>query len=131
MALNTNEKGNIGLLKVIEDLYNRNCHVFLPFDDYSPIDLVAITNSGKVLRLQVKYRQPMSSVIEERYELLASSVVNGVKIPINKNLIDGWALYMPNKNKVKYIPISSIGDKKSMRIDPNMEYGNIFGEDSQ
>ncbi len=129
--MNCNSKGNFGLLKVVEDLYKRNFNVFLPFDDYSPVDLIALNNKGRILRLQVKYREPISRILEERYELPASSTINGVKTPINRDLIDGWALYMSRQNDIKYIPVNAMMDKKSLNINPGKDYGNIFGEDSQ
>ena len=36
--MNVNEKGNLGLLKVITDLYSKGFTCFTPFDDYNPVD---------------------------------------------------------------------------------------------
>ena len=107
--MNVNEKGNIGLIKVIADLYNKGYHCFTPFDDYSPVDCIALTSDGKAFRLQVKYRSPGRG---DRYEIYASSVVNGKGIAINRELIDGWAIYLSDIDKVVYMPISIMDGKK-------------------
>lgn len=106
--MNVNEKGHIGLLKVITDLYARGLHCYTPFDDYSPVDLIALDDNGKVTRIQVKYRSPDKY---GRYEISARSVVNGKSKPINKNMIDRWAVYLSDKDKVVYLPVDLMEGK--------------------
>lgn len=106
--MNVNEKGNLGLIKVIADLYNRGLHCYTPFDDYSPVDLIALDMSGKVTRIQVKYRSPDKV---GRYEVSARSVVNGVSRPIDKTMIDKWAIYLSDKDKVVYLPVDIMEGK--------------------
>ena len=115
--MNVNEKGNIGLIKVMADLYSKGYHCFTPFDDHSPVDLISLDKTGQVCRLQVKYR----SLSEKRnhYELSARSVVNGKVIPIDRNLIDGWAIYLSDVDKVIYIPIDKMNGKGVHYIKPN------------
>ena len=45
--MNVNEKGNIGLIKVIADLYSKGYHCFTPFDDHCAVDLIALDKNGK------------------------------------------------------------------------------------
>ena len=107
--MNVNEKGNIGLIKVMADLYSKGYHCFTPFDDHSPVDLITLDETGNTRRLQVKYR----SISEKRnhYELSARSVVNGKVIPINRSLIDGWAVYLANEDKVVYLSLDVMEGK--------------------
>ena len=105
--MNTNEKGNLGLLKIMQDLYSQQYHCFTPFDDYSPVDLIAMSPTGKLFRLQVKYRTLMKT--RSGYELPARSVVNGKSVPIDKTLIDGWAVYLSDIDKIIYYPIEKMG----------------------
>ena len=114
--MNVNEKGNIGLIKVMADLYSKGYHCFTPFDDHSPVDLITLDKTGKIIRLQVKYR----SLSEKRnhYELSATSVVNGKAKPIDRNLIDGWAIYLSNADKVVYMPIEKMNGKGVHYIKP-------------
>jgi hypothetical protein len=113
--VNTNEKGNQGLIRVIADLYNNGFRCFTPFDDYSPVDCIAMNTLGKCFRLQIKYR---SLDKRGRYELPARSVVNGKSIEIDKTLIDGWAIYLSDIDKVVYFSMSEMGDKKCHYINP-------------
>jgi len=123
--MNVNEKGNIGLIKVMGDLYSKGYHCFTPFDDHSPVDLITLDSTGDVRRLQVKYR----SVSEKRkhYELSAKSVVNGKSIPIDRNLIDGWAIYLADEDKVIYLSLNVMEGKGVHYIKPGTfeEYGGV------
>ena len=119
--MNTNEKGVRGLIKVIDDLQDKGYYVFNAFDDHSPVDLIAMNKSGKTFRIQIKYRQ--ATVKKHKgntYNLGAFSVVNGKKIEIDRSLIDGWAVYMADDNKVVYIPVECMNGKKEMT-----RYGDV------
>ena len=107
--MNVNEKGNLGLIKVIGDLYSKGFTAFTPFDDYNPVDCIAVGAEGELFRLQVKYRSPGRG---DRYEISASSMVNGKGVAINRNLIDCWAVYLSDIDKVVYMPISIMDGKK-------------------
>ena len=114
--MNVNEKGNIGLIKVIADLYSKGYHCFTPFDDHCPVDLIALDKAGKSSRIQVKFR----SLSEKRqhYEISATSVVNGKAKPIDRELIDCWAVYLSNIDRVVYLPITLMEGKKVHYIRP-------------
>jgi hypothetical protein len=58
--------------------------------------------------LQVKYRSPGRG---DRYEIAAQSTVNGKGIPINRELIDFWAIYMSDIDQVIYMPVSAMEGK--------------------
>lgn len=111
--MNTNEKGVAGLIQVVADLYSKGYTCFLPFDDYNPIDCIALSKDGKVFRLQIKYRSPNEN---NSYEMTSFSVVNGKKIKINRDLIDFWAIYLADKNKVVYMRVDAMQGKNSKRI---------------
>lgn len=123
--MNVNEKGNIGLIKVMADLYTKGYHCFTPFDDHCPVDLISMDKNGSCKRLQVKYR----SLSEKRnhYELSACSIVNGKSIPINRSLIDCWAVYLANEDKVIYINVSLMEGKGVHYIKPETaeKYGTV------
>ncbi len=123
--MNVNEKGVKGLIKVIDDLQEKGFLIFPAFDDHSPIDLVVVDRQGKTYRLQVKYREKNPRKIKERYCIQASSVVNGKKIPIDKSMIDGWAVYLSDSKKVVYINKDLLEGKKELTIDPEKEYGDM------
>lgn len=107
--MNVNEKGNLGLIKVIEDLYFKGFTAFTPFDDYNPVDCIAVNKEGKCFRIQIKYRSPGRG---DKYEISASSMVNGKGVAIDRNLIDCWAVYLSDIDKVVYMPIGIMEGKK-------------------
>ena len=111
--MNVNEKGSLGLLKLITDIYSKGFTCFIPFDDYNPVDCIALTTEGKTIRLQVKYRSPDKN---DAYEIAARSVVNGKRVFINKDLIDFWAVYLADLDRVVYIPMSIMDHKGSHKI---------------
>lgn len=125
--MNVNQKGVKGLIKVLDDVSEKGWYAFPAFDDHSPVDIVVMSKEGALFRLQVKYREPMSNKIMERYELHARSMVNGKAVPIDRSLIDGWAVYMQGRKSVKYIPVSAMEGKNSIVIDPEKDYGAWAG----
>ena len=123
--MNVNQKGVKGLIKVIDDLQEKGFFVFNAFDDHSPIDLIAVDSEGKTYRLQIKYREKNPNKKSEKYGIQATSVVNGKKVPIDKNMIDGWAVYLANRKKVVYINKSLLDGKIDLTIDPDKDYGDM------
>lgn len=113
--MNTNEKGNVGLIKVIDDLYQKGFTCFLPFDDYNPIDCIAVNANGIPFRLQVKYKTKNKY---GSYVIKAYSVVNGTMIKINKKLIDYWAVYMSERNEIVYMRVDAM-TKETKHINPD------------
>lgn len=99
--MTVNHKGHLAELKVILDLVEKGYEVFKPLNDFSAVDLIAMEpRSGKLARLQIKHRtvSKYNSVSIECH-----SVVNGVRIPINRDLIDGWAIYCPQYPHICYV----------------------------
>ena len=115
--MNVNQKGVKGLIKVIDDLTDKGYYIFPAFDDHSPVDLVVMDTTGKIHRLQIKYRSRISGKKKECYSIQASSVINGARTPINKSLIDGWALYMVEDNKIVYVPVDKVVNTKIIYSD--------------
>lgn len=123
--MNVNQKGNIGLIKVMSDLYDKGYHCFTPFDDHSPVDLISMDKNGVCKRLQVKYRSLNAK--KNTYEVSARSVVNGKTIPIDRTLIDGWAIYLSDEDKIIYMSVDFMDGKGVHYIKPNTykEYGAV------
>lgn len=113
MSLTVNQKGVIGLVKVVADLVSNQYEVFTPTSDASPVDLVVADSSMNLRRIQVKYREPT----EDAKVLVVSldSVVNGRRVPVNLSLIDVWAIYCPQTEQVYYIKRSEL-DGRYIRL---------------
>lgn len=114
--MNVNQKGVKGLIKVIDDLCDKDYYSFCAFDDHSPIDLIVSDDNGKLFRLQIKYRSKLPQFSDNRYQLHGSSVVNGKRVPINREMIDGWGIYLKEDNQVIYVPIEFMDNKNTLRI---------------
>lgn len=124
--MNTNEKGVRGLIKIIDDLQYNGYYIFTAFDDHSPVDLIAMDKFGKTFRIQIKYRKATVKKYKgNTYNLGAFSVINGKKIEIDRSLIDGWAIYMADDNKVVYIPVEYMDGKKETTLYGDIAYGGL------
>lgn len=97
--MNVNEKGSVGLIEVIRDLSRKGYECFIPFHDYSAVDLIVLDDKFNTYKLQVKYRTEFRGAIEVHFR----SMVNGVAKAIDFNAIDGWAIYCPEVDSVVYV----------------------------
>jgi hypothetical protein len=105
--MDVNEKGHIGLTKVMSDLTGKGYECFVPLHDYSAVDVIVLNKSHLPIRLQVKYRQS----VDNKIDLPLHSVVNGKKIPIDRTAIDGWAIYCSDIDCIAYLPMIEVGQK--------------------
>lgn len=110
--LTTNQKGLIGEAAVMLDLSIRGYITFKPTCDYSPVDLVVSNKNLSLRKIQIKYRKAIKGLIS----VPLNSVVNGVKVNINLELIDGWAIYCPDTSKVYYISKNTAPKYRTLRV---------------
>ena len=115
--MNVNTKGIIGQLEVSLDLLKKGYQVFSPISDYSAIDLIAMNKKGTCARIQVKYRHFNK---ENVISINTASVVNGKAIPVNFNLIDGYAIYCPELEDIVYVPKNVCENKTCLLIRRNI-----------
>jgi len=87
---NTNQKGVIGLVHIIADLTEKGYEVFTPISEHSTADLLA-SKDNKILRVQVKYREPY----RKKIEVAMHTVVNGKRSFYDKNSLDLFGIYSP------------------------------------
>lgn len=119
--MNTNEKGNIGLAKVISDLIEKGYFVFTPFADTTIVDLVVSNKEMELKRIQIKYRKINKTGV---LEISSASTINGRKKYSNIEHIDIWAIYCPNNNKVYYLPANIFNNKKTIYLRINKPKNN-------
>jgi hypothetical protein len=100
--MNSNEKGNIGLAKVIDKLVEMGYYCFLPFTDTTCVDLIIGNNEMQLKRIQVKHKKISNDLIKIR----CASVINGKTTLIDKSKIDYFIVYCPNNKEIYYLPIS-------------------------
>lgn len=130
--MNVNQKGVKGLIKAIEYFTDLGWYCFPAFDDHSPVDLIVMDTRGKTYRMQVKYREYSAQELKDgrkRYQLNLVSMVNGKRVPIDRSLIDGWAMYCKDDDKVVVIPVEYCTNIKSMMsVNPDTDYGELSGQ---
>lgn len=117
--MNSNEKGVKGLIKIIDDLHDKGYYTFIPFDDHSPIDLIALSKTGVTLRLQIKCHSSTNRTIN------ASTVINGKRTPIDRSLLDGWAVYFWDLGKIVYFHKSIMEGKSTHTVNLQRDYGEL------
>jgi hypothetical protein len=129
--MNTNEKGNLGLAKVICELVKNGYSCFLPFTDTTCVDLIVGNNLMETKRIQIKYRQPNK---KGAIDVPLETVVNGKKIPIDRSKIDYYIVYCPDNDKIYYIDLKLIPKvrsftlrlEKSNQLQSNIRYAFNF-----
>jgi PD-(D/E)XK endonuclease len=123
--MDTNKKGNIGLAKVLTELISKGYNCFLPFTDTTCVDLIVGNSKMELKRIQVKYRQKNKN---GSIDVPLETVVNGKKIPVERNKIDYYIVYCPDNEKIYYVDLNVIPKVRSftLRIDStNVKSENI------
>lgn len=114
--MTVNDKGNIGLTKVMSDLTEKGYSVFLPIADTSCVDLIAADEGMNIKKIQIKYRKVNKFGV---ICVQTRSVVNGKSIPIPLEQIDLWAIYCPDTKQIYYLSSDILKGKSvlSLRVD--------------
>lgn len=108
------QKGDIGETRVIYEFVKRGIQVSIPFGDCARYDLIAEFN-GKLNKIQVKY----CAQITENNSIVcpcASSAnhTTNKHLSTYENDIDYFAFYLAPLDECLLVPISFIGNKKSI-----------------
>ncbi|MBU0604687.1 MAG: hypothetical protein KKH77_00160 [Candidatus Omnitrophica bacterium] len=121
----TKMKADIGVAKVISDLTVKGYVPCIPLSEHQPYDLVAISDSGDVFKIQVKYASLKSNgTIEVRFRSSWADR-NGTHIRhYRKEDFDFYAVYCPEKDKVLYIP-NDPKCPKAIRFEKAMNNQNL------
>lgn len=113
--LNTKEKGDIGLTKVISDFTELGFNVLLPIAEHLPYDLViASSDNQKLKRISVKYITEVSGTIRLPLRSISTNMKGWKAKTIDFSCIDGFAIYCPDHKEVYYIPVAEVKDLKAM-----------------
>ena len=113
MFMDTNKKGNIGLIKIIDDLVENNFFPFLPFTDTTIVDLVVSNDNMDLKKFQVKYKKlDRNGCIS----LSSQRVVDRKKVDTDLTKFDYYAIYCPDNKKTYYVPTSDFQDKKMITL---------------
>jgi hypothetical protein len=103
--MTTANRGDIGVIKIMENLIQQSIAIFIPFSASLPFDIVAYTNN-KFYKIQVKYRKlgtnkKILAIYADRSAICNSHITR-------KNYTDDdfdvLAVYCPDTNQCYFIP---------------------------
>lgn len=129
--MNSNEKGDIGLSKVIADVVSKGYFIFLPLSDRTHVDLIIANKKMNLKRIQIKYISINKGGV---LSIVTSTVINGKKTPMDLSQTDIWAIYCPDNDKIYYVSTNELLYKKTFnlrinkpkQIQKNINYGNDY-----
>ncbi len=100
----TKDKGDRGVYEVIADLGRNGIHACMPISEHLPFDLVAVSSTAQLRRVQVKYRSLCDNGALVIPFKSAYSDSNGYhERPVDRTQFDCYAVYCPDSRKVYYI----------------------------
>lgn len=101
----TKVKADIGVAKTIADLVLKGFVPCLPISEHQPYDLIAISEKGKAIKIQVKYATLKSNgTIDVKFRTSWSDK-NGVHTRHYQcSDFDYYAIYCPEREVVIYVP---------------------------
>ena len=120
MHHHTKDKGDLGLGFVIADLLRQGCQPAILLSEHLPFDCLAISATGDVKKLSVKYRSLKNGAI---LVPLRSSWADRHGVHIQRSdlsCVDAIAVYCPNNSKVYYIRSNELSEFKcnfSLRVE--------------
>ena len=112
--MDTNKKGNIGLIKVIDQLMENEYFPFLPITDTTIVDLVIANKNMEIKKFQVKYKKLENN--STSINLTTQRVVNRKKVDTDLSLFDYYSVYCPDNKKIYYIPTSVFNGRKMITL---------------
>lgn len=112
--MNTDQKGSIGLAKVLIDLTQKGFECYLPWQHSTATDLI-VRKDGKCATVQVKYRHQVEECIVVM--LRRMTLGNGKrKYHNSKDGMDVLAIYCPETDKCYYVKTSEVGSSITLRF---------------
>lgn len=117
--MKTKNKGSIGELKVMVDLSERGFGVAQPHGDNLPFDIIAISDTFNMYKIQVKFISKRNGTVTLKNQSNTETKTKRYSKQYNAKEVDYFAIYCPETDKVYYIPQERIGDSYSflLRID--------------
>ncbi|MFH1855870.1 MAG: group I intron-associated PD-(D/E)XK endonuclease [Candidatus Omnitrophota bacterium] len=100
----TKSKGDLGLAMVISDLVEKGHVPCIPLSEHQPYDLVAVLNTGVVVKIQVKYASlKKNGTVEVRFRRNWSDKNGTHTERYSEQEFDYYAIYCPEKKTVLYV----------------------------
>ena len=103
------QKGNLGFSATLKELHKLGYNVFIELGDNSKTDLIVETD-GKLIKFQVKYATENNGIIVIPSKKCGP---NGYRYNYTENDIDMFSVYLPNHDKVIFVPSSLVCKNKT------------------
>ena len=103
----TKAKADIGLCKVISDLTLKGYTPCIPLSEHQAYDIIAISDRGSALKIQVKYATlKKNGTVEVRFRRNWADSKGSHTEAYSTDEFDYYAIYCPGKDVVLYVPNS-------------------------
>jgi hypothetical protein len=123
--IETKDKGDNGVIKIISYLAEHNIKVALPMSEHLPFDIIAINQDCKLSRISIKYRKIHAKGHIEVPLRTISSNSKGYKIKHTcLDEIDAFAIYCPDNDECYFIRseiLRGMTSGLSLRISPDVK----------
>ena len=100
MITHSKQKGNLGFSATLKEMHKLGYNVFSEIGDYSKIDMIVEYNS-RLIKIQVKYAKEKNGIATLS---LRKSGPNGYRYLYKVSDIDIFSVYLPDQDKVLFIP---------------------------
>ena len=125
----TKNKGDLGVLKVQADLFEKGFTILIPLSEHEDFDLVAYKN-GNFSRVQVKYRKKINGKLEIPFKSSWADKNGTHTVGWDKDNIDFVGVYCPDTKLCYYFDPKNHGKSITLRIDESKQKQGInFAED--
>jgi len=129
---NTKTKGDLGVLKVKLDLFNKGYLILNPETEHAPFDIVIFKN-GVYQSVQVKYRSLSKRGTLDIAFRSTHCDTNGLVVKqVDKSYIDIYAVYCPETDECYYFDPQTNDKSISLRVEMsknNQQNGINFAND--
>lgn len=101
--MTTNEKGNLGEVRVLTEFVKLGVQCYLPYGDGSGVDLIAAFN-GKLNRIQVKTTEHLNRNGAMEWKVTRQEGYHGNRVAYSLSDIDYFAFYCIETDIVCLVP---------------------------
>lgn len=101
--MTTNQKGNLGEVRVLSEFVKLGVQCYLPYGDGSGVDLIA-EFGGKLNRIQVKTTESLNKAGAMEWKVTRQEGYHGSRAMYDKNDIDYFAFYCIETDIVCLVP---------------------------
>lgn len=112
----TKNKGDLAVLKVQYDLYNKGYICFFSASEHQPFDFIAYKNKYPLLRIQVKYISARNNSITLKFAQNWADKNGNHTNKVEKSEIDYYAIYCPDIDIVFYVNPSKYTESITIRL---------------